>query len=231
VTEPWVDLLVPVKPLAMAKTRLRGANPADPADPAGPADPVDPARHERLVLALARDTVAAARAVPSVRRTVLVSSDPRVAEALEGIPVLPDRPGLGLNAALRHAAELVRARWPGAALGALQADLPALRAEELADALAVARRLFSAGANRVFCADAQGEGTTLLVCAPGAPLDPRFGFGSARRHERAGARPLPGEWPGLRRDVDTRADLRRAAQLGLGPATRDALDTIVDGCR
>jgi 2-phospho-L-lactate guanylyltransferase len=42
---------------------------------------------------------------------------------------------------------------------------------------------------------------------------------------------LPGDWPGLRRDVDTRADLRRASQLGLGPATRDALDAIVDRCR
>jgi 2-phospho-L-lactate guanylyltransferase len=169
--------------------------------------------------------------VPSVRRTVLVSSDPRVAEALEGVPVLPDGPGAGLNAALRYGADLVRARWPGAALGALQADLPALRADELADALALARRLFAAGVDRVFCADAHGEGTTLLVCAPGAALDPRFGFGSARRHERAGARPLPGDWPGLRRDVDTRADLRRASQLGLGPATRDALDAIVDRCR
>ena len=31
---------------------------------------------------------------------------------------------------------------------------------------------------------------------------------------------LTGDWPSLRRDVDTRADLAAAAALGLGPATR-----------
>nr|MBA3575888.1 2-phospho-L-lactate guanylyltransferase [Pseudonocardiales bacterium] len=47
--QPTVDLLVPVKPLHRAKTRLRGA--AD-----GGAG--DPRAHARLALALARDTLA-----------------------------------------------------------------------------------------------------------------------------------------------------------------------------
>ena len=63
-----------------------------------------------------------------------------------------------------------------------------------------------------------GTGTTLLT-ARGTPLGPRFGPGSARGApgERAPS-PLTGDWPGLRRDVDTEADLRAALPLGAGPA-------------
>jgi 2-phospho-L-lactate guanylyltransferase len=67
--------------------------------------------------------------------------------------------------------------------------------------------------------DAAGTGTTFLVAAPGTPLEPRFGVGSADRHEASGARRLIGDWPGLRRDVDTPADLRAAIELGAGPST------------
>ncbi len=76
---------------------------------------------------------------------------------------------------------------------------------------------------RAFVADAEGTGTTLLVAAPGVTLDPRFGGGSAARHAASGAAALDGEWPGLRRDVDTPADLAAALALGVGPATRAAL--------
>jgi 2-phospho-L-lactate guanylyltransferase len=110
------------------------------------------------------------------------------------------------------------------ALGALQADLPALRPEELDEALARAYALFTeGGAERAFCADADGEGTTLLVCGPNSSLQPRFGAGSAAAHSAGGAVELAGGWPGLRRDVDTADDLWAAAELGLGPASSAAL--------
>src|SRR5437588_5343800 len=64
-----VDLLVPIKPLARAKTRLR-----DAAD--------DEAAHARLVVALARDTLAAAAAAALVRRVVAVCSDGLVRRVL-----------------------------------------------------------------------------------------------------------------------------------------------------
>jgi 2-phospho-L-lactate guanylyltransferase len=56
-----------------------------------------------------------------------------------------------------------------------------------------------------------------------------FGVGSAGRHEQSGAHPLAGEWSGLRRDVDTAADLREAAALGLGEHTSCAL-ALIPGC-
>lgn len=212
-TTPAVDLIIPVKPLATAKSRLRGA--ADGGVGAQTA-------HALLALALAHDTVAAARSATLVRHLLIVSSDPSVTAEFtaEGIEVVPDGPVAGLNAAFLRGAAVLHSRDRTAAVGALQADLPALRAGELDGAVAAALAVFAAlPARRAFCADAAGTGTTLLLAAPGTALGPRFGAGSAARHLRAGAHPLDGEWPGLRRDVDTSEDLGRAVELGVGTHT------------
>ena len=210
--QPTVDLLVPVKPLHRAKTRLLGA--ADRG--AG-----EPRAHARLALALARDTLAAAAAARTVRRLVVITSDPVVLAALarDGVHTVPDEPGSGLNPALRHGERELRADNPAAAVGVLPADLPALRPAEL-DAAVLATL---AGGGRAFCPDRAGTGTTLLLATPGHPLDPRFGTGSAAAHRAAGAGELTGDWPGLRCDVDTGADLAVARRLGLGPHTNRVL--------
>lgn len=211
---PAVDLVVPVKPLHLAKSRLRAAR--------GTADPA----HERLVLAVARDTIAAAGAAPGVRRVVAICSDPDAVAVLsaDGVEVIADEPSAGLNPALRHGADLLRADDASAVTGAMQADLPALRPAELAAAVDAALAIFAgAAAPRVFCPDRAGTGTTLLLAAPGVALNPRFGPGSARAHAAAGARPLDGPWPSLRCDVDTPADLAEAARLGLGSHTHAVL--------
>ncbi|MER5703338.1 2-phospho-L-lactate guanylyltransferase [Micromonospora sp. NPDC002296] len=197
-------VVVPVKRLGAAKSRLRGALPGVP--------------HEDLALALAADTVAAVRACPAVAAVVVVTDDPLVAAVAgaAGARAVPDAPDAGLNAAFRHGAEVATAGGGGWVAG-LTADLPALRPAELAAALdAVAAG--PAGVRR-FVADAPGSGTVLLAAPPGVPLAPRFGVGSAAAHLAGGALPLTGDWPTLRRDVDTAADLAAAARLGLGPRT------------
>lgn len=211
-----VDLVVPVKPLPRAKTRLRGA--AD-----GGVGDLD--AHLRLALALARDTVQAAVSAPAVRDVLVISSDPAVAMEVGalGVEVVTD-PGRGLNGALRHGAALLRIRDAGSAIGALQADLPALRPADLDDAVARAAALFAGSTRRAFQPDAPGTGTTLLLAAPGHDLDPHFGGASAAAHRASGAVELPGERPGLRRDVDTAADLDEAVALGVGAWTRAVLD-------
>jgi 2-phospho-L-lactate guanylyltransferase len=118
----------------------------------------------------------------------------------------------GLNAALAEAAEHAVHRWPADGVAALVGDLPALRPAELATALAAATEH-----PQSFVPDAAGTGTTLLAATPGSSLRPAFGLDSAARHT-AWAVPLDAA-PGLRHDVDTAADLRSAAALGLGPAT------------
>lgn len=212
-SEWTADLVVPVKVLQEAKSRLRGA--ADHGIG-------EQRAHARLALALAHDTVAAVRGARRVRTLVVISSDPVVAAemAAVGVEVVPDGPVSGLNAAYDLGAGLLRARHPDALVGALQADLPALRPAELDAAITA---FAGSGADRGFCADADGTGTTFLLAAPWVPLDPRFGVGSARRHRDSGAHPLAGAWPGLRRDVDTTADLSAATELGLGEHTRAVL--------
>jgi 2-phospho-L-lactate guanylyltransferase len=197
-------LVVPVKRLATAKTRLR------PGIPAG----IGPAR---LVLAMAEDTVRAVRACPVVAEVLVVTDDPEVTAALAGAGarVVPEPPVPGLNPAVSHGAGLLGRR----PVAALAADLPALRPDELARALAAAGRV----AGRGFVPDAAGTGTTLLAAPPGVPLAPQFGPGSAVRHLATGAYRLAGDWPSLRRDVDTAADLAAAGRLGLGAHTRALL--------
>lgn len=195
-----VSLLVPIKPLHLAKSRLRDDRPA--------------ARHADLVSAVAHDTVAAARRAAGVRAVLVVTSDPRLAEsfAADGVEVVPDVPAAGLNPALEHGERVLRSRGE-ARVGALQADLPALRHAELAAALELA------GPDRAFIADHLGTGTTLLLAAASGALAPRFGPGSAAAHASSGARALDGGWASLRCDVDTAADLRRATGIGLGERT------------
>ncbi|MEV1154347.1 2-phospho-L-lactate guanylyltransferase [Micromonospora chokoriensis] len=196
----WV-VVVPVKRLGAAKSRLRGALSGVP--------------HEDLALALAADTLHAVLACPAVAEALVVTDDARVTAAARaaGARVLPDGPDAGLNAALRQGAAGATAGW----VAGLTADLPALRPAELAGALLAAQN--GRPGVRRFVPDAPGSGTVLLTAPPGVPLDPRFGVGSAVAHAASGALPLTGDWPSLRRDVDTPTDLATATRLGLGPHT------------
>jgi 2-phospho-L-lactate guanylyltransferase len=211
-----VDVVIPVKTLDLAKSRLRGA--AD-CGLGGQAE------HEALVLALVRDTALAAAAAASVRRVLVVTSDRTVTAVLaeDGIEAADDRPAAGLNAAVAHGAAVLLRQDRRARVAALQADLPALRTEDLAAALA------EADGRRAFCADRQGTGSTLLVAAVGRPLDPRFGVGSAAAHQSSGAAPISAALPSLRCDVDTAEDLAVACSLGLGRHTAALLGAAC-GC-
>jgi 2-phospho-L-lactate/phosphoenolpyruvate guanylyltransferase len=197
---------VPIKPLHLAKSRLLGAADRGARQPAAHAD---------LVAAVALDTVTAARRARGVADVVVVTSDPTLSAAFaaEGVEVLADTPAAGLNAALRHGDTQLRQRESVSWIGALQADLPALRPTDLASAIT------AAGGDRSFCPDRHGTGTTLLLAEPGQPLDPRFGPGSADAHAESGAKALLGPWDSLRCDVDTETDLAAARTLGLGPRT------------
>ncbi|MDT3400773.1 2-phospho-L-lactate guanylyltransferase, partial [Streptomyces sp. B1866] len=94
---PGWTLVVPLKPLARAKSRLAAA--------------VGDALRPSLALAFAQDTVAAALACRPVREVVVVTDDALAGSALAalGARVLPDDPASGLNAALAHGARAVRA--------------------------------------------------------------------------------------------------------------------------
>ncbi|MBB6170459.1 2-phospho-L-lactate guanylyltransferase [Nocardiopsis mwathae] len=203
------SLLVPVKHLAGAKTRLArfaGAHRSD------------------LALAIACDTVMAAVDCPAVASVFAVTDDPRAADALGGLGahVVAGEPGTGLNPALVHGAAEALRRRPGRGLCALSADLPALRPAELDLVLGDA-----AAHERAFLADAPGVGTTLYTAAPGAAFTPAFEGASRRRHHDGGAAELVrADVPSVRRDVDTPEDLHGAVALGVGPHTAKLLGLL-----
>ncbi|MEU4153714.1 2-phospho-L-lactate guanylyltransferase [Streptomyces sp. NPDC026659] len=196
-------LVIPLKPLAQAKSRLAATVP-------------DGVR-SGLVLAFARDTVAAVLACAGVNGVAVVTDDAVAGRELAalGARIVPDAPGGGLNAALAHGAAAVRAAAADAAVAALNADLPALRPAELARVLEAA-----AAFPRAFLADAAGIGTTLLTATPGHALQPAFGGASRDRHRASGAvELLLADVDSVRQDVDTGEDLRAALTLGVGPYT------------
>lgn len=200
----WV-VLVPVKRLSLAKSRI---------------GPPYAQQRQSLALAFAEDTVTAAVQSEEVTAVVVVTDDELVGEVCRavGAQVVPDAPGSGLNAALRHGAEHVRTTHPTSDLAALSGDLPALRQIELNDALAAAAAFPAA----LVC-DVSGTGTTLLTATQGTDLDPQFGPRSRAAHKARGAIEVDGPWPTLRRDVDTVVDLLDARRLGIGPATAKVL--------
>lgn len=198
-------IVVPIKRLVVAKTRL-----ADAADV-----------RADLALAMALDTVAAARSCAVVERVVVVTDEPSAAQAVSdmGAIVVADTPDAGLNPALRHGALAAAGTSGDCAVAALSSDLPALRTAEMDDVLQAAWAHPSA-----LVADADGTGTTLLTARDPATFAPRFGTGSRHAHHDGGAHDLTGlAGASLRRDVDTVDDLRAALELGVGPATAAAL--------
>lgn len=195
------SLVVPVKVLGQAKSRLAAV--------AGP-------YRERLALAVAADTVAAALRCPRIRQVIVVTDDSLAARELTdlGAQVVADEPNAGLNPALRHGAGLATA--PGG-IGAMSADLPALRPEELARVLDAATTT-----QQAFVTDAAQTGSTLYTAGPNADFSPSFGDHSRDRHLTVGARELLLDGiDSVRRDVDTAEDLLDALRLKAGPRTTD----------
>lgn len=193
-------LLMPVKTLTLAKSRLEVPRPD---------------QREPLMRAFALDAITAASRSATVAQVYVVTDEPGF--EIAGAVRLPDEGDGDLNSALHHASLRVRLLDPATGVAAMCSDLPCLTTDDLDAGLA-------AGLTpRWFVADAAGSGTTLLAAAPGVDLDPHFGAESARRHEASGARPVRTAVPTLRMDVDTEPDLVAAQGIGVGPHTTRAL--------
>jgi len=194
--------LVPVKPPALGKSRLLGL--ADD-------------ERRALAAAFALDTVAACLASTEIDQVLVATDDASFSIELAalGAVTIPDGVAMDLNGTLRQSAAEARRRWPGLVPVALTADLPALRAEDLDEALGAVTP-----GDAAYVADTEGLGTTLYTAAYDA-FDPRFGPGSALAHDATGARAISAPLPRLRRDVDDLDDLDDALALGVGPRTAE----------
>lgn len=191
------DVLIPLKRLDTAKSRLRSA--------------LSGTERRRLMGAMIAHVVRAAVAAGG-GRVALASSDPGApALAAElGVECVSDG-GLAWNAGLAHARALLSA--PAAAVLYLAGDLPLLEPDDVA-------AMIGAGATAVV-GRAHDGGTNALWVAPADAFEPAFGSrGSAAVHAAlaaaAGLRPVVLDRPGLAYDVDTPADLAHARRLLAG---------------
>lgn len=197
---PFV-VLVPVKSPTVGKSRLQVPDHLRPG----------------LATAFALDTIASARAADGVLEVVVVTADPLVATRCRASGLTTEPDAGGLNPSLVAAARAVRRRHPGAIPVALCSDLPCLVPDDLEAAL---EQIGTGGA--WFVADADGAGTTTYA-APYDGFTPCFGEGSRAVHLAAGARPVVGDVPTMRRDVDDEGALSAALRLGVGVHTADAV--------
>jgi 2-phospho-L-lactate/phosphoenolpyruvate guanylyltransferase len=201
-------VLVPVKPPAVAKSRLA---------PLG-----DDARRD-LAAAFAADTVAAVLSCDLVDRVLVVTDDHVLARTMTdlGADVIPDGTS-DLNGTLVQAAAEMHRRDPGLRLAAVCADLPALRPAELGSALRAA-----ASSGMSFVADREGVGTTAVAAPDLDSFRPSFGHGSRAQHLAVGAHEVDEvDVPSVRRDVDDPANLDEALALGVGPRTSLVATTL-----
>ncbi|SDP17486.1 2-phospho-L-lactate guanylyltransferase [Nakamurella panacisegetis] len=197
-TSPRWRIIVPLKASARGKSRID----------------VPASDRRDLALAMAQDTVDAARGCGTVLAVVEDPVDGAALADLSGVTVHVTQVR-GLNESILDGLGVLLGADKRAPVAVLPGDLPALRTEELSEALRL-----SAAHRFAVVADHEGIGTTLLAAFDPTSLTPAYGTDSYHRHLRAGAVPI--ELPptsGLRMDVDTAADLSGTP----GPRTRDVL--------
>jgi 2-phospho-L-lactate guanylyltransferase len=199
--------VVPVKGLAHAKSRLATSSSSD-----------------HLALAFAQDTISALLATDGIGRVIVATSDPVVTAWTQnmGGETFDDAEYTGINPAVIGAANQAPA---GDGIVVVLADLPCLTAIVMNHVLGASGEF-----DHSFLADAHGTGTTMWFSREGMTKEPHFGSGSRAAHAASGSVDLVLEhgeeaWPKARRDVDTVDDLTEAIALGVGTATRRALDT------
>jgi len=201
-----VVAVVPVRSLSGAKSRL--------------GEPLDAEERADLVLALLRQTVAAALAASRLSGVVVVSKDPyllREVRAMGAASVLQRTDGLneGLTEArLAFGAEAT-------AVMVLPADLPGVSASAIDDLVDAGSAALRGQPDRPVVAlvpDRRGRGTNALLLAPPGAIPFSFGEGSRAAHasaaRAAGASYVELDGP-LTFDVDTPEDLLEADLRGL----------------
>lgn len=201
-----IDVLVPLKRLDYAKTRL--------------ASVLDPPARVRVMRALLDHTLDQVMAAPSLASVTLVSSDAEAGAiaAKHGIAHFDDR-GLPWNEALAGAiAESVTSD----AVAIVSADVPLLTTADVEQFVA------SLQERSAVIARATDAGTNGVAMHPAGAMPTTFGVsGSARRHvelaEAAGLTATIVDIVGLAYDLDTAEDLEAVLRHAMSPVVRAVL--------
>jgi 2-phospho-L-lactate guanylyltransferase len=201
-----VDVLVPLKRLDRAKTRLDGL--------------LDATGRARLMRTLLDHTLSEVKRIRSVGDVILVSSDPGSAAIARehGVSHFDDR-GLPWNDGLAAAiAESVTSQE----VVIVSADLPLLAAADVDELVAAMPE------RGISIARARDAGTNAVAMRPAGAMRTCFGTpGSAAGHAdlaaAAGFDAVIADIPGLAMDLDSPEDVRDAIERGVPDAVRAAL--------
>ena len=199
--------IVPVKPLGLAKSRLR----------------LPPAVRHSIAAAMVEDTFGVLAASLAIAQVVVVTADVSVRgrAAQRGWRTVEDRPLLvadPLNEAVAAGTRVAAVAAMSGSIVVVPIDLPALSGVVLDQVLESLQ-----AHDRAFVPDLEGTGTSLLAAADPSLLAPRLGPRSATAHARAGAWRHGSAPATARLDVDTVQDLSTAASFRVGPALRHQL--------
>ena len=186
-------LIIPVKPLRDAKSRLSPI--------------LTPEQRYELARATLIHALQVACGVPSAQRVLVVSRDAEVLDLARdrGALTLLEAAGSDLNRALQQATR--KAMGAGAeAILILPADLPFATPDDIEAILRL-----SSPRSIVIASDGAGDGSNALCLNPPDLIDPAYGPGSFTRHcqlaRQAGAAIRRYASPSLALDIDTPDDL------------------------
>ena len=186
--------IVPIKPLAEAKSRLAPA--------------LTPEARRQLTVRLLHHTLSVLTQVETLAGVLVVSADDavgRIAQAHDAA-FLPEPEAPGLNVSLTVAADQAQA-WGATGVLIVPGDLPQLDVASLEAVLTAA----PTSPALVIVPDRRERGTNVLLLKPPDLLPFRYGPGSFRRHlALAGARdvqPIVRRFPNLAIDADLPQDL------------------------
>lgn len=209
----WV--LVPVKPLTRAKSRLATVLSAE--------------QRTQLAEATLRHTLQVVMEVPQVTGVLVISRDGRVLSLAREMQAhtVQESGAPELNNALMRATQVLRS-WRADAVLIIPADIPLINAEDLTHII----RMGQNAASVVITPDDKHDGTNALFVRPPGLFDYAYGENSFHHHQER-AREADGtvyvyESERLCLDLDTPADLetyRRHAGAG-APGVQEIIDTL-----
>ena len=207
-----ITIIIPIKPLAVAKSRLAPVLSDD--ERAG------------LVMAMAKDVLEAVLSAESAKSPLIVSADNTILQLAEaaGCQILQDDDANGYNEAA--ALGVAQAEKDGAeGILILPADLPLITAADVKLLL----RSISAPCV-VIAPDQDEEGSNALAIAPPTAMKTAFGTGSFQRHcedaARLGLSLEVVNSPGLALDIDTPDDLERLSRMPGNTHTQKYLKSL-----
>ena len=200
----WV--IVPVKPLNQAKTRLSQV--------------LSPEERQHLAETMFRHVLSVVQHIPQLMGTLVISRDNKALTIAReyGARTVQESGAPELNAALMRATQVI-SRLNGSAILILPADLPLIEQEDV-------QAIIRMGENEpsvVISTDKHQDGTNAMFIRPPGLFDYAYGPGSFRRHldkaHEVGAEVHVYESERLSLDIDMPADLKSYSELSKGYAS------------